>query len=92
MKIKSFETFNEDSKWIKDVIKEPGSLRKSMNKKEGEIITKSDSEISKLKNKDKDKTKKGIQGLSKKQLSRYKKLVLARTLKKFNEDFDDSRI
>ncbi len=87
MKIKSFETFNEDSKWIKKAIKNPGSLRKNMNKKEGEKITKSElnSEISKLKNKDKDKTKKGIQGLSKKQLSRYKKLVLAKTLRKFNE-------
>lgn len=88
MKIKSFEVFNEDSKWIKDAIKKPGSLRKSMNKKEGEKITKSElnSEISKLKDKDKDKNKKGIQGLSKKQLSRYKKLVLAKALRKFNEE------
>ncbi len=74
-------------KWIQDAIKKPGSLRKSMNKKEGEKITKSeiDSELQALKGKDKDKSKKGVQGLSKKDLTKYRRLNLAKTLKGMNE-------
>ena len=57
--IQSFEKFNEEKgdKWIKDAIKKPGSLRKSMKKKKGEKITKSeiDSELQALKGKDIDK-------------------------------------
>ena len=62
MSISSFNSFNEEKKdkWIKDAIKHPGSLRKSLKKKEGEKITKSeiDSELQALKGKDKDPKKK----------------------------------
>lgn len=73
--------------WIKDAIKKPGSLRKSMNKKEGEKISKEeiDSELQALKGKDKDKSKKGVQGLSKNDLAKYRKLNLAKTLKGLKE-------
>ena len=36
------ETNESKSKWIKDAIKKPGSLRKSLGKKEGEKISKSE--------------------------------------------------
>jgi hypothetical protein len=92
-KIKSFESFNEESKWIKGAIKHPGSLRKSLHKKEGEKITQAEigSEISKLKKKDKDKEKPGLQ-LGKKDSAKYKKLILAKTLKGFKESFTDEEI
>ena len=74
MSIQSFNSFNEEKseKWIKDAIKKPESLRKSMKKKEGEKIKSSeiDSELQALKGKDKDKSKKGVQGLSKKDLTK----------------------
>jgi hypothetical protein len=74
-------------KWIKDAIKNPGSLRKSMDKKEGEKISKKeiDSELEALKGKDKDPKKKGVQGLSKNDLAKYRKLNLAKTLKGLKE-------
>jgi hypothetical protein len=74
-------------KWIKDAIKNPGSLRKSLGKKEGEKISKNeiDSELQALRGKDKDKSKKGVQGLSKKDLAKYRKLNLAKTLKGLKE-------
>lgn len=74
-------------KWIQDAIKKPGSLRKSMKKKEGEKITKSeiDSELQALKGKDKDKSKPGVQGLSKKDLTKFRRLNLAKTLKGLKE-------
>ena len=74
-------------KWIKDAIKKPGSLRKSMGKKEGEKISKNeiDSELQALKGKDKDSKKKGVQGLSKNDLAKYRKLNLAKTLKGLKE-------
>ena len=74
-------------KWIKDAIKKPGSLRKSLNKKEGEKISKSeiDSELQALKGKDKDSKKKGVQGLSKNDLAKFRKLNLAKTLKGLKE-------
>ena len=53
-------------KWIQDAIKKPGSLRKSLNKKEGEKISKNeiDSELQALKGKDKDnETKKLVNRL-----------------------------
>ena len=57
--IEKFEQFNEEKgdKWIKDAVKKPGSLRKSMRKKKGEKITKGeiDSELQALRGKDKDK-------------------------------------
>jgi hypothetical protein len=86
--VKSNET-NEakDEKWIKDAIKRPGALRKKMKKEEGEKITKSEiaEEISKLKDKDKDPDKKGIQGLNKKDLTKLRQLNLAKTLKGLKE-------
>ena len=91
--IQSFEDFNEEKKWIKDAIKKPGSLRKSMKKKKDEKITKSDinSELKKLKSKDKDKKKPGIQGLNKDDLKKFRRLNLAKTLsgmKKENKELD----
>jgi hypothetical protein len=87
--IQSFEKFNEEKgdKWIKDAIKKPGSLRKSMKKKKGEKITKSeiDSELQALKGKDKDKKKPGVQ-LGKRDATKYKRLNLAKTLKSLKED------
>ena len=89
MSISSFSSFNEEKKdkWIKDAIKKPGSLRKSLNKKEGEKITKGeiDSELQALKAKDKDPKKKGVQGLKGKDLSKFRKLNLAKTLKGLKE-------
>ena len=77
----------KDEKWIKDVIKRPGALRKKMKKEEGEKITKSEiqEEIAKLKEKDKDPSKKGIQGLNKKDLTKLRQLNLAKTLKGLKE-------
>lgn len=77
----------KSEKWIKSAIKKPGSLRKSLGKKEGENISASeiDSELQALKGKDKDKSKKGVQGLSKNDLAKYRKLNLAKTLKGLKE-------
>ena len=81
------ENLQEKKKWIQDAIKNPGSLRKSLHKKKGEKIssTEIDSELQALRGKDKDPKKKGVQGLSKKDLAKYRKLNLAKTLRKFNE-------
>ena len=86
--IQSFDNFNEKN-WIKDAVKKPGSLRKSLGKKEGEKITKKEisSELSKLKKKDKDKDKPGLQ-LGKRDKAKHKKLTLARTFKSMNEDHE----
>jgi len=69
-------------KWIQDAIKRPGALRKKMDKKEGEKISKSeiDAELAKLHKKDKDPDKPGDQ-LSKKDAQKKKQLTLAKTLK-----------
>ena len=94
-KIKKFNDFvNEEkgNKWIQDTIKNPGSLRKSMKKKKGDKIssTEINSELQVLRGKDKDKSKKGIQGLSKGDLSKYRKLNLAKTLKSFESNDVDN--
>lgn len=85
--IKSFNSFNEKKNWIKDAISNKGSLKKSLGKKEGEKISKTeiDSELQALRGKDKDKSKKGVQGLSKRDLTKYKRLNLAKTLKGLKE-------
>ncbi len=77
----------KDEKWIQDAIKRPGALRKSMKKGEGEKISASDikSELDKLKSKDKDKSKPGVQGLGKKDLTKFRQLQLAKTLKGIKE-------
>ena len=87
--IKSFDSFNEEKNWIKDAVKKPGSLRKSLHKKKGEKISKGEisSEISKLKKKDRDKDKPGLQ-LGNKDKKKYKRLLLARTLKSMKEGED----
>lgn len=78
---------SKGEKWIQKAIKKPGSLKKSMGKEEGEKITKKeiDSELAALKSKDKDKSKPGVQGLSKKDLTKYRRLNLAKTLKGLKE-------
>jgi transposase len=77
-------------KWIQDAIKRPGALRKNMGKRSEEKISKSEisDEISKLKKKDKDSSKPGIQGLSKKDLTKFRQLNLAKTLKSMKESDD----
>lgn len=88
-KFESFEIFdeedkfNEKKKWIKDAIKNPGSLKKSLDKKDDEKISKSEinAELSKLKAKDKDKKKPGTQ-LDKKDATKKRRLELAKTLSK----------
>jgi hypothetical protein len=87
--IKSFDSFNEEKNWIKDAVKKPGSLRKSLGKKKGEKISKSEinSEISDLRKKDRNPDKPGLQ-LGKRDKTKYKRLTLARTLKSMHEDID----
>jgi hypothetical protein len=77
------EEFNEKKNWIKDAIKNPGALKKSLGKKDDEKISKKeiDSELSKLKAKDKDKKKPGTQ-LDKKDATKKRRLELAKTLSK----------
>ena len=78
------EEFNEKKKnWIKDAIKNPGALKKSLGKKDDDKISKKeiDSELSKLKAKDKDKKKPGTQ-LDKKDATKKRRLELAKTLSK----------
>ena len=74
-------------KWIQDAIKRRGALRAKMKKGEGEKISKAEinAELKKLKDKDKDPDKKGVQGLSKKDLTKFRQLNLAKTLKKLKE-------
>jgi hypothetical protein len=80
----------KSEKWIQDAIKRPGALRKKLGKKGDEKISSSEinKEISELKSKDKDKDKKGVQGLSKKDLTKFKQLNLAKTLKGLKEHQD----
>lgn len=84
--IKKFDSFNE-KKWIQEMGMEKGALKKSLGKGEEEKISKSEinAELSKLKKKDKDTDKKGIQGLSKKDLTKFKRLNLAKTLSSLKE-------
>jgi hypothetical protein len=88
MSIKSFNSFNEakGEKWIQDAIKNPGALKKSLGKKEGEKISKSEinAELAKLKAKDKDPKKPGAQ-LDKKDATKKRRLELAKTLKSLKE-------
>jgi hypothetical protein len=89
MSIKSFNSFNEakKDKWIKDAIKNPGALKKSLGKKEGEKISKKeiDSELQALKAKDKDPKKPGAQ-LGKKDATKKRRLELAKTLRSMKEN------
>lgn len=80
-------TANEAKKWIQKAIKKPGALKKSMGKSKDEKLstTEIDSELKALKSKDKDKSKEGVQGLSKKDLTKYRRLNLAKTLQGLKE-------
>ena len=93
MSIKSFNSFNEakGEKWIQDAIKNPGALKKSMGKKEGDKISKSEinTELSKLKAKDKDPKKPGAQ-LGKKDATKKRRLELAKTLSSLKEHNETS--
>jgi len=81
----SFENISEEKgeKWIQDAIKRPGTLRKKLGKKGEEKISKGEieDELSKLKKKDKDPKKSGVQGLSKRDLTKLRQLNLAKKLK-----------
>ena len=81
---------NEAEQWIQKAIGKKGSLRKAMHKKEGEKITMAEinKEMKKLKEKDKDPKKPGVQGLNKKDLSKFRKLNLAKTLKGLKEEHE----
>lgn len=83
--IKSFDSFNEKKNWIKDAIKNPGALKKSLGK-EDEKLTKKEinAELNKLKAKDKDKDKKGTQ-LDKADATKKRRLELAKTLGSLKE-------
>ena len=87
--IKNFSSFNEEKKWIKDAIKNPGALKKQLGKEEGEKLTKKEiqEEINKLKAKDKDKDKPGTQ-LGKKDATKKRRLELAKTLSSLKEGHD----
>lgn len=83
--IKSFESFlseKKSDKWIAGAIKKPGSLKKQLHLGQEETLTKSkiEDELSKLKKKDKDKEEPGVQGLSKPDLKKFRRLNLAKTL------------
>ena len=71
-------------KWIQNALKKPGSLKKSMGKGKSEKLSTSDldMEMSKLKKKDTDPNKKGVQGLGKSDLLKLKRINLAKTLRK----------
>ncbi len=86
MEIKKFDSFNEKKKWIKDAIKNPGALKKSLGKEEGEKLTKKEiqEEINKLKAKDKDSKKPGTQ-LGKADATKKRRLELAKTLSSLKE-------
>ena len=86
MEIKKFDSFNEKKKWIKDAIKNPGALKKSLGKEEGEKLTKKEiqEEINKLKAKDKDPKKPGTQ-LGKADATKKRRLELAKTLSSLKE-------
>jgi hypothetical protein len=76
---------DESEKWIQKAIEKPGSLRKKLGVSKDEKITSSDMEdkLKELRKKDKEPKEKGIQGLSDKDLSTYRQILLAKKLKKF---------
>jgi|LauGreDrversion4_2_1035121.scaffolds.fasta_scaffold05904_12 hypothetical protein len=76
-------TVNEEEKWIQKAIEKPGSLRKSMGVGKGQEISKGEinKELSKLKKKDTNPEKEGVQGLNKSELKKYRQLNLAKTLR-----------
>ena len=83
---KEEEEISESKRWIQDAVRKPGSLRRKLKKRKGETISSSeiDSELQALKSRDKDRRKPGLQ-LSKRDRTKHKELVLARTLKGLRE-------
>tara|TARA_R110000824_G_scaffold401302_1_gene611600 strand:- start:81 stop:1211 length:1131 start_codon:yes stop_codon:yes gene_type:complete len=73
----------EAGRWIQNAVKRPGALRKKLGTKKGEKISleKINQEMRKLKAKDTNKKKAGVQGLTKADLKTYKQLNLAKTLR-----------
>lgn len=73
--------------WVQGAIEKPDSLKKQLGLNKDEKLTSSviGKEIKKLKEKDKDPEKPGIQGLSDKDLALFKKLNLAKTLARLRE-------
>jgi len=73
----------EAKKWIQGAVKKPGALRKKLGVKKGEKINmnKINQEMRKIKSKDSNKKKPGVQGLTKSDLRTYKQLNLAKTLR-----------
>jgi hypothetical protein len=97
-----FEVLNEEENklkkeekelWVQGAIEEPGSLKKQLGLKKDEKLNSSiiNKEINKLEKKDKDPEKKGVQGLSDKDLALFKKLNLAKTLAKLREKKKDKK-
>ena len=78
-----FKTLNE-SNWIAGAIEHKGALKKDLGLDADKKVTTSliTKEIDKLKEKDKDERKPGIQGLTKSDLHLLKRLNLAKTLAK----------
>jgi len=74
---------HEDKDWIKKAVEKPGSLRKKMGLKKDQKLTSADirKKMNQLKKKDKDPSKKGVQGLGKRDLKTYRQLNLAKTLR-----------
>ena len=73
----------EAKKWIQGAIKRPGALRKKLGVKKGDKISleKINQEMRKLKSKDTNKKKPGVQGLTKANARTYRQLNLAKTLR-----------
>jgi hypothetical protein len=92
--IKSFETFvseKKSDKWIAGAIEKPGSLKAQLHMGKKETLTKGkiEGELSKLKKKDKDKSEPGVQGLSKPDLKKFRRLNLAKTLMGLGEGHNE---
>lgn len=89
--IKNFDQFVNEAKkqWIKDIDMKKGALKKEMGKKK---LTAKDlaTEEKKLKAKDKDKKKPGLQ-LGKKDATTRKRLVLAKNLMKASGAMSESK-
>lgn len=82
--IKTFEQFSmNEENWIQKAISKEGALRKDLGKKSGETLTNKEieDELKKLKKKDLDKEKPGVQ-LNKKDATKKRRLELAKTLRK----------
>tara|TARA_R110000744_G_scaffold34719_2_gene80725 strand:- start:363 stop:1193 length:831 start_codon:yes stop_codon:yes gene_type:complete len=73
----------EATKWIQGAVKKPGALRKKLGVNNGDKISleKINQEMRKIKSKDSNKKKSGVQGLNKSDLKTYRQLDLSKTLR-----------